>query len=73
MSPASTAQVVLSPAAQAKADSGRLLDAPGAAQDGPVFRFASDVNADQTTEIDRMTRMRALRPRLPLPDPRSPL
>jgi uncharacterized protein (DUF305 family) len=34
-----------------------LLNAPGAAQDGPVFRFAADVNADQTTEIDRMTRM----------------
>ena len=28
-------------------------------QDGLVFRFASDVNADQTTEIDRMTRMLA--------------
>jgi uncharacterized protein (DUF305 family) len=35
----------------------QLLAAPGAAQDGIVFRFASDVNADQTTEIDRMTRM----------------
>ena len=34
-----------------------LLSAPGAAQDGPVFRFAADVNADQTTEIDRMSRM----------------
>src|SRR6266542_2632576 len=34
------------------------LDAvPGAAQDGPIFRFASDVNADQTTEINRMTLM----------------
>src|SRR5438876_9900701 len=33
------------------------LSAPGAAQDGPVFRFAADVNADQTTEIDRMSRM----------------
>src|SRR6266571_2102065 len=36
-----------------------LLSAPGAAQDGPVFRFAADVNADQTTEIDRMSRMLA--------------
>jgi uncharacterized protein (DUF305 family) len=36
---------------------GQLLAAPGAAQDGPIFRFAADVNADQTTEIDRMTRM----------------
>src|SRR3989454_554912 len=35
----------------------QLLAAPGAGQDGPIFRFAADVNADQTTEIDRMTRM----------------
>src|SRR6266571_786811 len=35
----------------------QLLAAPGAAQDGPIFRFAADVNADQPTEIDRMTRM----------------
>ena len=35
----------------------QLLAAPGAAQDGPIFRFAADVNADQTTEIDRMSRM----------------
>jgi uncharacterized protein (DUF305 family) len=35
----------------------QLLGAQGAAQDGQVFRFAADVNADQTTEIDRMTRM----------------
>jgi uncharacterized protein (DUF305 family) len=35
----------------------QLLAVPGAAQDGPVFRFASDVNADQTTEINRMTLM----------------
>ena len=35
----------------------QLLATPGAAQDGPVFRFASDVNADQTTEINRMTLM----------------
>jgi uncharacterized protein (DUF305 family) len=35
----------------------QLLAAPGAAEDGPIFRFAADVNADQTTEIDRMTRM----------------
>jgi uncharacterized protein (DUF305 family) len=34
-----------------------LLNTPGAAQDGQVFRFASDVNVDQTTEIDRMSRM----------------
>src|SRR6266496_5075457 len=35
----------------------QLLAVPGAAQDGPIFRFASDVNADQTTEINRMTLM----------------
>jgi uncharacterized protein (DUF305 family) len=35
----------------------QLLGTQGAAQDGVVFRFAADVNADQTTEIDRMTRM----------------
>jgi uncharacterized protein (DUF305 family) len=35
----------------------QLLHAQGAAQDGQVFRFANDVFADQTTEIDRMTRM----------------
>jgi uncharacterized protein (DUF305 family) len=35
----------------------QLLSAQGAAQDGPVFRFAADVHADQTTEIDRMSRM----------------
>lgn len=34
-----------------------LLAAPGAAQDGPVFRFANDVNVDQTTEINRMQLM----------------
>ncbi len=35
----------------------QLLSAPGAAEDGPVFRFAADVNADQTIEIDRMNQM----------------
>jgi hypothetical protein len=34
-----------------------LVDTPGAARDGPLFQFASDVSADQMTEIDRMTRM----------------
>ena len=34
-----------------------LIDAPGAARDGPLFQIASDVSADQTAEIDRMTRM----------------
>lgn len=35
----------------------QLLAAPGAAQDGPVFRFSADVFADQSTEIERMSRM----------------
>ena len=39
----------------------QLFSAQGAAQDGSVFRFASDVTTDQTTEIDRMTRMLAVR------------
>ncbi len=39
-----------------------LLGQTGAAQDGIVFRFASDVNADQSTEIDRMRRMLAALP-----------
>jgi uncharacterized protein (DUF305 family) len=34
-----------------------LFETNGAAQDQTVFKFASDVNADQTTEIARMQRM----------------
>ena len=34
-----------------------LFDAYGAAQDDLVFKFASDVNVDQTTEIARMQKM----------------
>jgi len=34
-----------------------LFDSYGAAQDDLVFKFASDVNVDQTTEIARMERM----------------
>lgn len=34
-----------------------LFDTNGAAQDQTIFKFASDVNADQTTEIARMQRM----------------
>jgi len=37
----------------------QLMGSPGAAQDEWVFKFASDVNADQTTEIDRMYEMLA--------------
>lgn len=40
----------------------QLLGAQGAAQDGLVFRFAADVHADQTTEIERMQRMLAALP-----------
>ena len=36
-----------------------LLKTPGAAQDGIIFRFATDVNADQAIEIDRMNRLLA--------------
>ena len=34
-----------------------LFDSHGAAQDEDVFKFAVDVHADQTTEINRMTLM----------------
>lgn len=35
----------------------QLFDTPGAGQDETVFRFASDVNVDQFTEIERMQKM----------------
>ncbi|HYK82093.1 MAG TPA: DUF305 domain-containing protein [Gemmatimonadales bacterium] len=35
----------------------QLLSVQEAARDALVFRFASDVSADQATEIDRMTRL----------------
>jgi uncharacterized protein (DUF305 family) len=34
-----------------------LFDTYGAGQDETVFKFASDVNVDQSTEIDRMEKM----------------
>ena len=34
-----------------------LFESHGAGQDVTVFKFASDVNVDQTTEIDRMLQM----------------
>lgn len=34
-----------------------LIDTPGAARDGMMFQIASDISADQTAEIGRMTRM----------------
>jgi uncharacterized protein (DUF305 family) len=36
-----------------------LFKAYGGAQDEKIFKFASDVNADQSTEIDRMQKMLA--------------
>jgi uncharacterized protein (DUF305 family) len=35
----------------------QLFDTPGALMDDVVFKFASDISADQTTEIDRMGHM----------------
>lgn len=40
-----------------------LYAAPGSAQDETVFRFSADVQADQSTEIDRMQIMLAATPR----------
>jgi uncharacterized protein (DUF305 family) len=37
----------------------QLFDTPGAARDETVFKFANDVNADQSTEIVRMQTMLA--------------
>ena len=34
-----------------------LLDAPGGAQESTVFGFTTDITADQSAEIDRMTSM----------------
>jgi len=36
-----------------------LFGTYGAGQDETVFKFASDVNVDQSTEIDRMEKMLA--------------
>jgi uncharacterized protein (DUF305 family) len=40
----------------------KLFGSNGGAQDETVFRLASDVYADQTTEIDRMQKMLAALP-----------
>ena len=37
----------------------QLISTPGAARDSFIFKLAADINADQTTEIDRMKRMLA--------------
>jgi hypothetical protein len=36
-----------------------LYEAHGALQDDDLFKFVSDLYADQTTEIERMQKMRA--------------
>ena len=41
---------------------GDLFNSEGAAQDETVFKFASDVNVDQTTEVARMQSMLAALP-----------
>jgi uncharacterized protein (DUF305 family) len=41
---------------------GQLFDSQGAAQDDRIFKFASDVSADQTAEIGRMRNMLAQSP-----------
>jgi uncharacterized protein (DUF305 family) len=46
-----------------------LLASPGAAQDDVVYRMASDVYADQTTEIERMQKMLATVPPPTVPAP----
>jgi uncharacterized protein (DUF305 family) len=35
----------------------KLFNTPGAGQDEIVFKFANDVQVDQSTEIDRMMQM----------------
>jgi uncharacterized protein (DUF305 family) len=42
-----------------------LFSSSGAGQDATIFRFASDVEADQMTEIDRMRTMLAPQPNQP--------
>lgn len=42
-----------------------LTNSPGAVNDEVVFRFSSDVYADQTTEIERMQKMLAALPPAP--------
>ncbi|HEU5153241.1 MAG TPA: DUF305 domain-containing protein, partial [Gemmatimonadales bacterium] len=39
-----------------------LYNSPGAAQDDMVFKFTSDMSADQTIEIERMNGMLAALP-----------
>jgi len=52
----------------------QLLASPGAAQDDDVYKFVSDVNADQDTEIARMRQMLDAMAPVPAasPTPRPP-
>jgi len=43
----------------------QLFKAPGAMQDDVMYKFAADVSADQSTEIERMTKMLAAMPAAP--------
>lgn len=43
----------------------QLIDGPGPAPGGLLFQVASDISADQSAEIDRMTRMLAALPPTP--------
>jgi uncharacterized protein (DUF305 family) len=49
-----------------------LFAAQGAGQDETVFKFASDVQVDQTTEINRMLEMLFALGSNPSPAPRRP-
>jgi uncharacterized protein (DUF305 family) len=40
----------------------QLFGSAGAAQEDTIFKFASDVSVDQTTEVTRMRRMLAAMP-----------
>jgi uncharacterized protein (DUF305 family) len=40
----------------------QLFSSSGAAQEDTIFKFASDVSVDQTTEVNRMRRMLAALP-----------
>ena len=43
----------------------QLLGTPGAGQDAEIFRFASDVDADQRAEIRRLRALQGVTPAAP--------
>lgn len=51
----------------------QLLASPGAAQDDDVYKFVSDVNADQDTEIARMRQMLDAMDAAPSPEAPHPV